>query len=47
MKETIEMLNFLAFPRSFGKQFFAVVDAQYNKLRGGLPMTLTSFSNEI
>ena len=34
MEETIEMLKFLNFPRSFGKQCFAVVDAPYSKLAG-------------
>ena len=31
-KGSIQMLKFLIFPRSFGKQCFAVVDALYSKL---------------
>ena len=33
-KETIEMLEFFTFSRSFGKQCFAVVDSLFIKLLG-------------
>ena len=32
LKETIEKLKFLTFPRLFGKQCFAVVDAPFSNL---------------
>ena len=37
----IEMHKFLTFPRSFGKQCFAVIDALYSKRQSGLILNST------